>query len=208
MNSYAFIDASNLSYGGVKSLGWKIDYRKLLKYLDDKYGVTKALYFGGVRTHGFQYDQLTDETVPLEPLRKYLQQYVQKRRTKLTVPQLELFDRSIRQVDFYRHLEEFGYDLYLKPMKLFREDDGHMRPKANVDVEMAYTIMRELPRFNRMVMLSGDGDFVFVLRYAKKQKKEVFILARAPRTAKEIRQFAGGNFRDFVRLERAISREE
>jgi len=32
-NSFAFIDASNLFYGGEKSLGWKIDYEKLLKYL-------------------------------------------------------------------------------------------------------------------------------------------------------------------------------
>ena len=28
---YAFIDASNLFYGGEKSLGWKIDYKKLLE---------------------------------------------------------------------------------------------------------------------------------------------------------------------------------
>ena len=26
--TYAFIDASNLFYGGEKSLGWKIDYKK------------------------------------------------------------------------------------------------------------------------------------------------------------------------------------
>ena len=32
MKTYAFIDASNLFYGGEKSLGWKIDYEKLLKY--------------------------------------------------------------------------------------------------------------------------------------------------------------------------------
>jgi len=24
---YAFVDASNLSYGGEKSLGWRIDYK-------------------------------------------------------------------------------------------------------------------------------------------------------------------------------------
>jgi hypothetical protein len=34
------------------------------------------------------------------------------------------------------------------------------------------------------------------------------ILARGPRTAKEIRQFAGGNFRDFVRLEKYVRFEE
>jgi len=33
MKTLAFVDASNLFYGGEKSLGWKIDYQKLLDYL-------------------------------------------------------------------------------------------------------------------------------------------------------------------------------
>ena len=55
MKTFAFIDASNLFYGGQKSLGWKIDYRKLLKYLREKYNVSRALYFGGVEIHDFEY---------------------------------------------------------------------------------------------------------------------------------------------------------
>ncbi len=51
MRTYAFIDASNLFYGGEKSLGWKIDYAKLLEYLKHKYGASKAFYFGGVELH-------------------------------------------------------------------------------------------------------------------------------------------------------------
>ena len=42
MKTFAFIDASNLFYGGEKSLGWKIDYQKLLVYLREKYKITKA----------------------------------------------------------------------------------------------------------------------------------------------------------------------
>lgn len=52
MKTYAFIDASNLFYGGEKSLGWKIDYSKLIKYLKEKYKVSEVFYFGGVETHG------------------------------------------------------------------------------------------------------------------------------------------------------------
>jgi len=37
MKTLAFVDASNLFYGGEKSLGWKIDYQKLLNYLILKY---------------------------------------------------------------------------------------------------------------------------------------------------------------------------
>jgi uncharacterized LabA/DUF88 family protein len=42
--TYAFIDASNLFYGGRKSLGWSIDYEKLYKYLEDKYQVSKVFF--------------------------------------------------------------------------------------------------------------------------------------------------------------------
>ena len=43
---YAFIDSQNLNLG-VKSLGWKLDWRKLRQYLRNKYGVTKAYLFIG-----------------------------------------------------------------------------------------------------------------------------------------------------------------
>ena len=66
MATYAFIDASNLFYGGGKSLGWKIDYQKLLEYLKDKYQISKALYFGGVEIHEFEFDYLKNDTVPTE----------------------------------------------------------------------------------------------------------------------------------------------
>ncbi len=43
MKSFAFIDASNLFYGGEKSLGWKMDHQKLLEYLKEKYDVSLVL---------------------------------------------------------------------------------------------------------------------------------------------------------------------
>ena len=37
MKTYASIDASNLFYGGKKSLGWSVDFEKLYKkFLDEK----------------------------------------------------------------------------------------------------------------------------------------------------------------------------
>lgn len=114
MKAFAFIDASNLFYGGEKSLGWKIDYKKLLGYLKDKYEVEDVFYFGGV--------------------------------------------------------------------------------------EMAFHLMKEKDNFTRVIVLSGDGDFLPVLKYLREFGKEVIILGRGSRTAKEIRQFAGSDFKDFEYL--------
>ncbi len=43
---YAFIDSQNLNLG-VRSLGWRIDYRRFRLYLTNKYGVEKAFMFLG-----------------------------------------------------------------------------------------------------------------------------------------------------------------
>lgn len=191
--TYAFIDASNLFYGGEKSLGWKIDYRKLLGYLKGKYGIQKALYFGGVELHGFKYDYLENSTVPVEELEKYL-----------SSANIQGADR----VRFYLKLKKFGYELFLKPVKLYEQEDGTVRKKANCDVEMAFHLMKEQNNFDRVLILSGDGDFLPVLKYMREIGKDVIVLSRGHRTAKEIRQFAGSNFRDFMRLESVLRFDE
>jgi len=206
--TFAFIDASNLFYGGEKSLGWKIDYAKLLKYLKEKYGITRVLYFGGVETHTFKYDYLENETVPIEQLERHVTHFIQERGKHMNDAALLLISRHLQRVRFYLKLQTFGYELYLKPVKLYEQDDGTTRRKANCDVEMAFYLTKEKENFDRVIILSGDGDFLPVLKYLRSNGKEVIILARGPRTAREIRQFAGSNFRDFVRLEKYVNFEE
>lgn len=73
---------------------------------------------------------------------------------------------------------------------------------------MAFHLMKERDNFDRVVVLSGDGDFLPVLKHLKASGKEIIILARGPRTAKEIRQFAGSNFRDFEYLRERLKMEQ
>jgi uncharacterized LabA/DUF88 family protein len=199
--AYAFIDASNLFYGGEKSLGWKIDYKKLLEYLKIKYGVKKAFYFGGVETHGYAYDFLIQESVPLEELQKYL---VSLLTSQLSADELSLIKSHTGRVGFYERLESFGYHLFLKPVKQYKQEDGTIRRKANCDVDMTFHMMKDVAKYENAVVLTGDGDYLPVLKYLKAQSKRVYILARGPRTAREIRKFAGSNFRDFVTLRKAV----
>ena len=44
--NYAFIDSQNLNLA-VKEQGWKLDFKRFRKYLQDKYGITKAFLFIG-----------------------------------------------------------------------------------------------------------------------------------------------------------------
>lgn len=208
MKTFVFIDASNLFYGGEKSLGWKIDYKKLLDYLKEKYDVSKVFYFGGVEIHDFKYDYQKDEAVPIAKLESYLLDLIKNKSKELNEVELLLIGRHLQRVRFYLKLLEFGYRLFLKPVKMYDQEDGTTKRKANCDVDMTFHLMKEKDVFDRAVVLSGDGDFLPVLKFLKEIKKEVIILARGPRTAKEIKQFAGNDFRDFEYLRERIKRRE
>ncbi len=208
MRTFVFIDASNLFYGGEKSLGWKIDYRKLFTYLQEKYGADRVFYFGGVEIHHFPYDYQKDGTVPIVQLETYLREFIETKGKTLNEAALLLIGRHLQRVRFYMKLLEFGYRLYLKPVKMYEQDDGTTKRKANCDVDMAFHLMKERDNFDRAVVLSGDGDFLPVLKHLKECGKEVLVLGRGKRTAKEIKQFAGSNFRDFEYLETKIAFQE
>lgn len=45
-NNYAFIDSQNLNLA-IRDQGWALDFRRFRRYLEDKYGVTKAFVFIG-----------------------------------------------------------------------------------------------------------------------------------------------------------------
>jgi len=194
---YAFIDASNLFYGGLKSLGWRIDYWKLLRYLKEKYGVKKAFYFAGVEIYEFPYSILKNQQIDLEKLLIFLQRKFTKSKKHLNDKETSLLKRNIQRTKFYLNLKKFGYILRLKPVKLYKDENGKITKKANCDVDMTFEIMRLLNQYSEIVFLSGDGDFTPLLKYLIKKGKKVIVLARSERTAKEIRQIAKGNFRDF-----------
>ncbi len=208
MKTLAFVDASNLFYGGEKSLGWRVDYSKLIAYLREKYAVEEVFYFGGVEIHKFPYDYLVQESVSVQELEKHLVDHIEANKEKLDEAALILLSRHLQRIRFYIKLEEFGFQLLLKPVKMYEQGDGTTKRKANCDVEMAFYLMKEKDNFDRVLVLSGDGDFLPVLKYLQKLGKEVLVLARGPRTAKEIRQFAGSKFLDFARLQHKLEFKE
>ncbi len=200
---YAFIDASNLFYGGEKSLGWSIDYEKLFKYLKDKYKAKKIFYYGGIEIYDYNYSVLDKKSIDLDGLIKHLRNKL-KIGNNLNEAEIFLLGKHIQRVKFYRKLKQFGYELKLKPVKIFTDEDGNTTKKANCDVDMTFDLMRMMEQYSKAIILSGDGDFAIVLNYLKTKGREIAILARAERAATEIKQLAGGNFRDFHYLRELI----
>lgn len=164
IKTYAFIDASNIIYG-TRDEGWKVDFRKLYKYLAERYNCRKIYYFGGLEKN------------------------------------------NKKQEAFYRNLKRFGYDLILKPVKMYHQDGGRTVRKANCDVDLTFYAMREKEKFERGIFLTGDGDFAILLEYFLKMGKEIIVIGNSKRTAREIKQLKGVQFNDLGVLRLALARK-
>lgn len=199
---YAFVDAANMFYGGERSLHWKIDYEKLIKYLQEKFSVAKIFYYSGIDV-----DQYKEEgkEVDLEKLVTYYENELLKK--EKTEEEKALLGKHLEKAKFYRDLDKFGYELRIKPTKVFTSTEGTTTTKANCDVDLTFDMMRYMSQYNEAVVLSGDGDFAPILEYLKRKKKKIWLLARSERTAREMRELAGKDFVDFKSIRKEIEAE-
>ena len=82
----------------------------------------------------------------------------------------ENYARASRQ---YREvLEEFGFKNHLKPIKWYHRD-GVKSSKANSDLDIAVHMLEDSERLDKMLLLTGDGDFSVVIEAL--QRKGVFV---------------------------------
>ena len=197
--SYAFIDAANLFYGGERSLGWKMDYAKLFNYLKSTFNVSKVFYYAGLDTETYKAEE--GKKINLDDLVKFLEARLKE--PEVTEDLTLQIQRYIQIAKFYQNLVEIGYTLRIKPVKVFENDEITVR-KANCDVDLTFDLMRYMSQYSSLIVLTGDGDFAPILEYLKKKKKNVTIMARWNRTAKEIRKIAGDQFIDFAQLKLSL----
>jgi uncharacterized LabA/DUF88 family protein len=107
-------------------------------------------------------------------------------------------NRNETQVKLYKKLEDWGYELRLNPVKKFVNIRGEFYTKADVDSRMTFEMMKYLSEYDRAVVLTGDGDFEWVLEYLLGNKEKIWLLASPGKTAKELKKLVG---RDFANLD-------
>lgn len=128
-----------------------MDWRKLRKYLQDKYNVTHAFMFIGY---------------------------------------------MVENESLYEHMHELGYLIALKPtldisaqtaedaqnnagQPLKPGEEEHAKPvvKGNIDADLVLYAMKELPNYDKAIIVSGDGDFLSLIEYLDEQGKLLNIMA-------------------------------
>ncbi|MGB1251048.1 MAG: NYN domain-containing protein [Candidatus Promineifilaceae bacterium] len=65
---------------------------------------------------------------------------------------------------FHATLRDFGYKVILKPVKWYEDEHGNRYAKANADLDLAVDAILQSQNLDRVVLATGDGDFVQVVK--------------------------------------------
>jgi uncharacterized LabA/DUF88 family protein len=87
----------------------------------------------------------------------------------------------------YKRLEAYGYDLVFKPTV----KDSQGKPKGNVDAELVlHAVAIQYSKYDKAVIVSGDGDFYCLHEYLEKTKKlSKIIIPNAKNESSLLKQF-------------------
>ncbi|MEO8288862.1 MAG: NYN domain-containing protein [Chloroflexota bacterium] len=88
-------------------------------------------------------------------------------------------DHSYRtaQYNFYSLLRDFGYKVIQKTVKWYFDESGRAFGKANADLDMAVDALLQSENIDRVLLATGDGDFVRVVQALQNRGCRVEIVA-------------------------------
>ncbi len=89
-----------------------------------------------------------------------------------------------RYKEQYQYFTNCGFEVVFKDV---------YNKQANVDVELTMQIFIEINNFDRAIIVSGDGDFVSLIKYLKTQNKFEKVMATSLlETSRALRQTVSG----------------
>ncbi|MDX1655309.1 MAG: NYN domain-containing protein, partial [Candidatus Competibacteraceae bacterium] len=74
-------------------------------------------------------------------------------------------------------LRELGYKVIEKRVKWFEDESGNRYGKANADLDMAVDLLLQSENLDRVLLVTGDGDFVQVVKALQSKGLRVEALA-------------------------------
>ncbi|MDY6914743.1 MAG: NYN domain-containing protein [Candidatus Cloacimonadota bacterium] len=79
--------------------------------------------------------------------------------------------------NFHNVLRDFGFKVIVKKVRWFYDEHGIRYGKANADLDMAVDALLQSERLDYVLLVSGDGDFIQVVRALQNKGCRVEILA-------------------------------
>lgn len=82
-----------------------------------------------------------------------------------------------KQHGFHDKLREQGYKVILKEMKWYKDESGGLVAKANADLDLAVDVLLQSENLDRVLLATGDGDFIQVVNALQNRGCRVEIVA-------------------------------
>lgn len=114
-------------------------------------------------------------------------------------------ERSEGRDKFKKALVWMGYSIVSLPIKEIETSDGIIE-KSNADVRMALDAYMALDTYDMLVLVSGDGDFAYLLEILKSRGKMVKVISTRAFVAKEIIELVGQDFYDLNDMRADVER--
>lgn len=81
------------------------------------------------------------------------------------------------QFGYFSRLRDFGYKVIVKAVKWYRDDQGNRFGKADADLDLAVDALLQSSNLDRVLLATGDGDFVQVVRALQNRGCRVEVVA-------------------------------
>src|SRR5215213_9864877 len=81
------------------------------------------------------------------------------------------------QYGFYSLLRDFGYKVIQKVVKWYTDDSGNRFGKANADLDMAVDALLQSENIDRVLLVTGDADFIRVVQALQNKGCRVEVVA-------------------------------
>jgi uncharacterized LabA/DUF88 family protein len=101
------------------------------------------------------------------------------------------------QIDLYNNLQKVGFLVLLKE----HSKNQLSKKKGNVDADIVFEMMRNLVEnieYNKMILVSGDGDYKKIVEYLISKDKFEKILFPNQKFASSLYYNLGNNFFDYL----------
>ncbi|MGB0721951.1 MAG: NYN domain-containing protein [Gammaproteobacteria bacterium] len=82
-----------------------------------------------------------------------------------------------KTLNYFAVLREFGYKVIQKEVRWYTDESGNRYGKANADLDMAVDVLLQSQNLDRVLMVTGDGDFTQVVKALQNNGCRVEVLA-------------------------------
>ena len=79
--------------------------------------------------------------------------------------------------NFFANLRDYGFKVIRKDVRWYLDEWGNRVGKANADLDLAVDALLQSDNLDRVLIASGDGDFVQVVRALQNRGRRVEVLA-------------------------------